>query len=55
MGKIGISDEIINKVGKLTDEEFAQIKRHPVFGNNILSRIKQMPNLSIGAHYHHER
>ena len=55
VGKIGISDEIINKVGKLTDEEFAMIKRHPVFGNNILSRIKQMPYLSIGAHYHHER
>ena len=55
VGKIGISDGIINKVGKLTDEEFAQMKRHPVLGNNILSRIKQMPSLSIGAHYHHER
>ena len=55
VGKIGIADSIINKVGKLTDEEFAQMKRHPVLGNNILSRIKKMPYLSIGAHYHHER
>ena len=55
VGKIGIPDQIINKVGKLTDEEFAQIKQHPVLGNNILSRIRNMPYLSIGAHYHHER
>ena len=48
-------DDIINKDGKLTDEEFSQIKRHPVYGNNILSRINESPYLSIGANYHHER
>ena len=55
VGKIGVPDTIINKDGKLTDEEFAWIKRHPVFGNQILSTIQQSPYLSIGAHYHHER
>ena len=55
VGKIGVSDAIINKDGKLTDEEFAQIKLHPVYGNQILSSIQQSPYLSIGAHYHHER
>lgn len=55
VGKIGIPDSIINKDGKLTDEEFAQIKMHPVYGNEILSRIRRSPYLSIGAHYHHER
>ena len=55
VGKIGVPDAIINKDGKLTDEEFAWIKRHPVFGNQILSSIQQSPYLSIGAHYHHER
>ena len=55
MGKIGVSDAVINKDGKLTDEEFAQIKLHPVYGNQILSSIQQSPYLSIGAHYHHER
>ena len=55
VGKIGVSDEIINKVGKLTDEEFAQVKLHPILGYQILSSIKQSPSLSIGAHYHHER
>ena len=55
VGKIGIADDIINKNGKLTDEEYAQIKLHPVFGNQILSSIQQSPYLSIGAHHHHER
>ncbi|MBR1638366.1 MAG: HD domain-containing protein [Treponema sp.] len=55
VGKIGIPSNIINKNGKLTDEEYAQIKAHPVIGNQILSRISKSPYLSIGAHYHHER
>ena len=55
MGKIGVPDAIINKDSKLTDDEFAWIKLHPVFGNQILSSIQQSPYLSIGAHYHHER
>ena len=32
VGKIGVADSIINKEGKLTDEEYAQIKLHPVYG-----------------------
>ena len=55
VGKIGISDQIINKEGKLTDEEYAQIKMHPVYGNQILASINKSPYLSIGAHHHHER
>ena len=55
VGKIGVPDAIINKPGGLTDEEFAQVKQHPVLGNQILSSIKQSPYLSVGAHYHHER
>lgn len=54
VGKIGVPDDVINKPGKLTDEEFEQIKAHPVLGNQILSSIRQSPYLSIGAHYHHE-
>ena len=55
VGKIGVPDDIINKPRGLTDEEFEQIKQHPVLGNQILSSIKQSPYLSVGAHYHHER
>ena len=55
VGKIGVSNEIINKTDKLTDEEFAQIRRHTILGNQILASIHQSPYLSIGARYHHER
>ena len=55
VGKIGVPSAVINKPGRLTDEEFAMIKQHPVLGNQILSSIQQSPYLSIGAHYHHER
>ena len=55
VGKIGVSDAVINKPGKLTDEEFAQIKTHPIMGERILKKIREMPKLSIGARWHHER
>ncbi len=55
VGKIGIPDSIINKDGKLTDEEYEIIKQHPVIGEQILSSISEYPYLSIAAHHHHER
>ncbi len=55
VGKIGVPNAIINKNGKLTDEEYEIIKTHPVRGKEILEKISTAPNLSIGAHYHHER
>lgn len=55
VGKIGIDDSIINKKGKLTDEEYGVIKLHPVLGGQILSKIVLSPSLSVGARYHHER
>ena len=55
VGKIGISEDIINKKGKLTDEEFDQIKQHTVIGWDILKTITEIPWLSKGARWHHER
>ncbi|MCR5773511.1 MAG: HD-GYP domain-containing protein, partial [Lachnospiraceae bacterium] len=55
VGKIGVPIEILAKKGRLTDEEFEQIKMHPVTGGQILSSIRNSPWLSIGARYHHER
>lgn len=55
VGKIGVPDEVINKPGRLRDEEFACIKKHPAIGYKILSNIKEMPELSAGARFHHER
>ena len=55
IGKIGVPNEIINSKSKLTDEEYAVIKTHPGVGYGILDEIKSRPDLSIGAHWHHER
>ena len=55
VGKIGIPDAIINKSGRLTDEEFAAIKTHPAVGAEILQKIDDLPELMAGAHWHHER
>lgn len=55
VGKIGIKDSIINKEGRLTDEEYNAIKQHTVIGKSILSSISKSPYLSIGANSHHER
>ena len=55
VGKIGVPDEVINKPGRLTDEEFAAIKKHPGIGGKILGNIKEMPELAAGAKWHHER
>ncbi|MGN0435901.1 MAG: response regulator [Wujia sp.] len=55
VGKIGIPDDIINKTSHLTDEEFAKIKQHPVIGADILKNISELPEIGIGARWHHER
>lgn len=55
VGKIGVPDAIINKPARLTEEEFAVIKTHPVMGAGILKNIKDFPELIIGARWHHER
>lgn len=55
VGKIRIPDDIINKPGRLTQEEFNYIKLHPVTGYNILKCIEDNPVLAIGAKFHHER
>ena len=55
IGKIGVPEEILNKPGKLTDEEFDKIKSHTVVGHHILSTITEIPGLAIGARWHHER
>ena len=55
IGKIGVPDEIINKKGKLSEEEYEKIKEHTTIGKEILSSIVEFPYISIGAHHHHER
>ena len=57
MGKVGISDSILLKPGKLTDEEFVQMKKHAQIGYDILSQ-KKTPLLEYAAEIalsHHEK
>lgn len=55
IGKIGIPDNILNKTGKLTDEEYQIMKNHTVIGGNILKDMSMLPDIDLGAKYHHER
>lgn len=55
VGKIRIPAEIINKPGKLTDEEYDIIKIHPATGYHILRGISENSYIAVGAKYHHER
>jgi putative two-component system response regulator len=55
IGKIGIPDQILNKPGKLTDEEMAIMKRHPVIGYDILRPLRTFRNVLPIVRWHHER
>jgi HD-GYP domain-containing protein (c-di-GMP phosphodiesterase class II) len=55
VGKIGVPEAVLQKTGRLTDEEFAQIKKHPEIGAKILGDIKQVEDIIPGVLYHHER
>ncbi len=55
IGKIGIDEAIIRKPGRLTDEEFAEIKKHPTIGAEIIKPIKQLQSVVPGVWQHHER
>lgn len=55
IGKIGIPREIINKPSRLTDDEYEIIKTHPAIGSKTLEGITEIPDIAIGARYHHER
>lgn len=55
IGKIGIPDAILNKPGRLTDEEFDIMKSHTTKGAKILADISTIPNIVEGAKYHHEK
>ena len=55
VGKISIRDDIINKKGRLTEEEYEQVKMHTIAGYQILRAVDVIPNLAVGARWHHER
>lgn len=55
VGKINIRDEILNKPGRLTDEEFQVMKRHPEYGAAIMMPVKAFQKIIPFMFYHHER
>jgi HD-GYP domain-containing protein (c-di-GMP phosphodiesterase class II) len=55
LGKLGISNTILDKPGKLDDHEFELIKSHPVFTEQILARVPAFAPLATAAAAHHER
>ncbi len=55
VGKIGVPEAVLQKTGKLTPEEFDQMKRHPGVGARILTDIKQVEDIIPGVLHHHER
>jgi response regulator RpfG family c-di-GMP phosphodiesterase len=55
LGKVGVRDSVLLKAGPLTDEEFEQIKAHPVIGENIVRPLGFLPVEKALIRHHHER
>ena len=55
IGKVGVPDSVLNKPGKLTDDEYDLIKSHTSRGYDVLQNISIMPEIAVGAQAHHER
>ncbi|MBI5181660.1 MAG: HD domain-containing protein [Nitrospirae bacterium] len=55
IGKIGVEDSVLRKRDKLNNDEYAMIKKHPVWGAEIMGHIKQLKDIIPGMRYHHER
>ncbi|MFW6134059.1 MAG: GAF and HD-GYP domain-containing protein [Elusimicrobiota bacterium] len=55
IGKIAVSESILLKKGKLTEEEWAKLKEHPVRGVKMLEAVKEFASLFPGIKHHHER
>jgi HD-GYP domain-containing protein (c-di-GMP phosphodiesterase class II) len=54
IGKIGISDSVLQKPGRLTDEEFALVMQHPVIGRRILEGVQGFASFLPAVELHHE-
>ena len=55
IGKIGVSEIILNKEGKLLDLEWDSIRAHPVIGQTIIKKIRFLFDIGLVVRYHHER
>jgi diguanylate cyclase (GGDEF)-like protein/PAS domain S-box-containing protein len=55
VGKIGVPDDILRKPGKLSDEEFAAIKQHPMMGAIMVNAVPGFEATLDAVRFHHER
>jgi diguanylate cyclase (GGDEF)-like protein len=55
VGKIGVPDPILQKPGRLTNQEYEVIKRHPVLGARMLASIEELAPAAPVVRHHHER
>jgi len=55
LGKLRVPLRVLTKEGRLTEEEFALVRLHPVLGADLLGTIPTLWHLSTGVRYHHER
>jgi HD-GYP domain-containing protein (c-di-GMP phosphodiesterase class II) len=55
IGKIELGSDILNKTTILTDQEFERIKKHPIFGENMLKPLDKLRNILPIIRNHHER
>ena len=55
VGKIGVPDAVLLKPGRLTDDEFAVMKRHPVIGESLCGNVRSLRLVKPIVRHHHER
>jgi len=55
IGKIGVSDQVLRKPGRLNDEEFREMSRHPEAGVDIIEHLPQLSGVIPGVLSHHEQ
>ncbi|SJZ39055.1 HD domain-containing phosphohydrolase [Selenihalanaerobacter shriftii] len=54
IGKVGISDNILNKPTSLTDQEYKEVQKHPIIGANLLKQVDLSDEIILGVRHHHE-
>ena len=55
LGKIGVSDAVLDKLGPLTEEEWAAVKRHPDIGARMIEPVEVLSEVVPVIRHHHER
>jgi putative two-component system response regulator len=55
VGKVGVSDTVLNKPGKLTAAEYELMKRHPVIGDRLCGGMRSLASVRLIVRSHHER